>query len=275
MGVHTRNISDPPVAAGKGRKAAIRRSFAQVQEAVRKLVAFVRRKPFVPVNAVPYATAARQFLITMQGSAARTFPQWSRNLEDGMSEHGLALPEGGLGAKVPLDDYYFVGYAALEASKLSELYPPAEATTLVTEIGDQIDSVSGRFDRVMSDLFFQILGRLNIMCLSAAQQERRPHDSIVKVLMKALQLGKTDAAQSLIADKALRHTLAEPFALHLKNWWKPFKDQFVLYQPDQPDEAAAEEEIKKAIAATAAAQRPKPKRWRPSAASLLEAPNTL
>jgi hypothetical protein len=270
MGVQNFNIQSLSAITGTVRKPAIQQGFSKLCECVRKLLAMVRRKQFVPANAVPYETAARQFLNNMQGSAARTFPQWQRTIEDGMAEHGLALPDGGLIAKVPLDDFYFVGFAALEASKLPELYTPAEAATLFSEIGEQIDSASGRYDRVMSDLFFQILGRLNMLRLSSAQTERRPYDTIVKTLLKALPFGKSDTAQALMADKGLRHRLAEPFALHLQSWWAPFKQQFELHQPEQPDEAGAEEQIKKAIAATAAAQRPKPKRWHAPASSMFQ-----
>jgi len=227
-------------------------------------------KPYIPSNAVTYEVAVRQFLGNMLGVSARTFPQWQRTLEDGLAEHGIAaLGHSGLLDMIPVDDFYFVGFTALEAAKLPALYPPHEAEIIYGEIGDQIDKVAGRYDRVMSDLFFGILGRLNLLRISTAQ--KMPYDKIAKVLLKRLIPDDSPQIHAILDDKALRLGLAEPFALHAQDWWKPFQAQFILYQPHVPDDS--EEIIKAQIEATAAKQKPLPKRrlWR-RASSMFKEP---
>jgi len=62
----------------------------------------------------------------------------------------------------PIDDYFFAAVVALEAARLRTLYTPREAEELLSEIGEQVDVRAGRRDRVVSDLVFNMIGRIDL-----------------------------------------------------------------------------------------------------------------
>lgn len=235
-------------------------------------------KTYVPPNAVAYDMAVRQFLGNVTGVCARTYPAWQRAVESGLTDHSPDRDSAlNIAAQYPLEDLYFAGFAALEASRLPALYGPEEADVIICAIADQLDVTAQRRDRIVSDMFFEVLARLNLL---KAVEEKRPYDKIVKVILRRLNFDETDAGKMLLADKAFRHCLAEPFAMHAPQWWEKFKAKFVLYNPTPvaedaiEQEAAEQEAIARLIARTEAA-RTQPKQpaafgrqWRKRATAL-------
>lgn len=251
---------------------------ARPQKPPFKFVLFFRRlfqrlrqgRNYVPPNAVTYELAVKQFLGNILGVTARMYPAWLKTIRDGLTEYNSGdNRQTDIDAQYPLDDFFFAGFVALEASRIPALYEHAEADLLFSTIADQLDVVANRHDRVVSDLFFEIIARLNLM--QAVPTEKRPYDKVVKVILKRLGFDATDAGKTLLADKAFRQLLAEPFALHAPQWWEKFKTQFVLYAP-KTAEGATEDDDQKAmaelIAKTEAARKEPKRRWRKRAESI-------
>jgi hypothetical protein len=231
-------------------------------------------KTYVPPNAVTYDMAVCQFLGNVMGVCSRTLPGWQRLIESGLAEQCPTIDSAReIVEHYPLDDLYFAGFAALEASRLPALYGPEEADTIICAIADQIDTTAQRRDRLLSDMFFEVLARLNLM---NAVEEKRPYDKIVKVILRRLDFDQTDAGKMLLADMAFRHSLAEPFARHAPQWWEKFKAKFVLYNPTPAivDDADEQKAIAALIARTEAARMqpkaPNPfnRQWRKRATAL-------
>lgn len=238
----------------------------------RRLLARLRAgRNYVPPNAVTYDLAVKQFLGNIMGLTARMYPAWLKTIHDGLGEHNsVDSRQIDIDTEYPLDDFFFAGFVALEAAKLPGLYDGADADVLFSHIADQLDVVANRKDRVVSDLFFEMLARLNLFF--AAPGEQRPYDKIVKVILKRLSFDQHDAGRALLADKAFRQLLAEPFALHAPQWWEKFKAQFVLYRPKDDDstEKSAQDALAALIAQTEANRKEPKRRWRRKAASIFE-----
>ena len=242
-----------------------------VAAAMRRTVVKLRRifGSDVPENLAEARDAVSHFLSEMNSVAARTYPAWQRLLLDGLSEHALSYDESrGLLEIHPIDDYYFAGVVALDAVRIRDIYSPAEATELLGEIGDQVDAAAGRRDRVVSDLVFLMLGRLNVS--AGNRQTQTPYDQIVKTILQQIGLDKIEATQDLMRDKAFRHLLGEPLAVGVPQWWRAFHTKFSLYW-DEPEEMD-EEELEMALQTLAAKSAPTPparRRLRKRAASFL------
>lgn len=227
---------------------------------------------YVPPNAVTYDMAVKQFLGNVMGVTSRTYPGWVKIIESGLTDHNaLDNRQASLTDYYPIDDFFFAGFVALEAAKIPALYESADVDTLFSVIADQLDVSANRNDRVVSDLFFEIIARLNLLHTEASQKQ--PYDKVVKVILKRLDFDKTDAGKMLLADKAFRQLLAEPFALYAPQWWEKFKAKFILYQPVQKadTEADDQEAIATLIAKTEAARKEPKRRWRKRAGSLFDA----
>lgn len=226
-------------------------------------------KTYVPPNAVTYDMAVKQFLGNVMGLTSRTYPQWQKVIEDGLSEQNANdNRQTDLAAYYPLDDFFFAGFVALEAAKIPGLYESADADILFSTIADRLDVTANRNDRVVSDLFFEIIARLNLLQSEASQKQ--PYDKVVKVILKRLDFDTSDAGRALLADKAFRQLLAEPFALYAPQWWEKFKASFVLYQPEPtPDADKSDQEAMAHLIAKTEASRKEPKRrWRRRAESM-------
>lgn len=227
---------------------------------------------YLPPNAVTHDLAVKQFLGNIMGLTARMYPGWIKIINDAFAEHNSAdARQVSLDAEYPLDDFFFAGFVALEAARIPALFPPAEADVLFSTIADQLDIVANRRDRLVSDLFFEIIARLNLLAASASEQ--RPYDKVVKVILKRLAFDQSDAGRLLLADKAFRQLLAEPFALYAPQWWERFKTQFVLHVPIQDDsvEKEAQDALAALIAKTEANRKQPKRRWRRKAESIFEA----
>ena len=112
-----------------------------------------------------------------------------------------------------------------------------------------MDTAAGRQDRVISDLVFLVLGRIDLN--TGVDLMKTPYDKVVKSILQLMGLNKIEAAKGLMRDKGFCHMLGEPLALSVPEWWRSFQAKFALYW-DPPDEMA-EEETEMALQALAAA----------------------
>ncbi len=201
-------------------------------------------------NAAEAKEAVRHFLAEMNSVAARTYPGWIKILNQGLAEHELTYDERrGLIDIHPIDDYYFAGIVALETARIRGLYNPEEAAELLGEIGAQVDAAAGRQDRVVSDLVFLILGRIDLN--TGVDLMKAPYDKVVKSILQQMGLNKIEATKGLMRDKGFRHMLGEPLALGVPQWWRSFQAKFALYW--DPPEEMDEEETEMALQALATA----------------------
>ena len=182
----------------------------------------------LPENAAEAREAVGHFLGAMSLVAARTYPAWSRILDDGLAECSLSYDERRSMLEVhPIDDYYFAAIVALEAAKVRNLYTPAEAAELLSEIGEQVDFAARRQDRVVSDLVFALVGRITLG--AGVDKMKTPYDMVVKSLLQHLGLNKVESTKALMRDVGFRHMLGEPLALGVPQWWKAFRAKFSIY----------------------------------------------
>src|SRR4051812_42670464 len=71
----------------------------------------------IPENAAEAREAVGYFLKEMERVAARTYPAWSKTLDDALKDCSLNYDERRALLDVhPIDDYYFAAVVALEAS---------------------------------------------------------------------------------------------------------------------------------------------------------------
>ena len=163
----------------------------------------------------------------MATAAKRTFPAWHETLVAGLEECALGYDDKRTVIEVhPLDDFYFAGVVALEASKIRQLFSDEQAGDLLSIIGEQVDAVAGRKDRVVSDLVFSIIGKVDLA--KTASNQKMPYDQVVKAILLRLGVDKVDATEHLMSDALYRHTLGEPLALGIPHWWQTFKSKYCL-----------------------------------------------
>ena len=191
-------------------------------------------------NSVEAKLAVSYFLVEMRSAAARTYPIWSKLLDGAFAECALNFDERrGLFDIHPIDDYYFAGVVALECARMRGFYGISESSEILSEVGEQVDAAAGRQDRVVSDLVFYILGRIELG--SGLERMKAPYDKVVKAILQQMGVHEIESTQALMNDKALRHSLGEPLALGVPQWWKAFRSQFTLYWPT-PEELESEQE---------------------------------
>lgn len=189
-------------------------------------------------NSVEAQLAVSYFLTEMNAAAARTYPTWSRLLDSAFSECALNFDERRALFEIhPIDDYYFAGVVALECARMRGFYNPIEANEILGEVGEQVDAAAGRQDRIVSDLVFYIMGKVELG--SGVDRMKAPHDKVVKAILHHIGVDKVESTRALMRDKALRHQLGEPLAVGIPQWWKAFQTQFRLYWPT-PEERAAD-----------------------------------
>jgi hypothetical protein len=224
---------------------------------------FMPFKHHVPPNGVTPAEAVTSFLATMSANATRTSAGWMKTLGTGLEDCGVGYEARyEFFEKTPVEDYYFAGMVAMEAARIRALFPPAEANAILSEIADQIDRHARRPDRVLSEMVFELMGRINVSRTPA--QQKKPYDITVKVILEQLELHANDTTESLMRDKAFRLALGEPLAIGVRDWWSALQERFELYLPPEKEEEPAEDEhIVPQKAATAPVKRP----WRPRRAS--------
>lgn len=188
-------------------------------------------------NSVEAQLAVSYFLKEMNAAAARTYPSWSRLLDSAFSECALNFDERRALFEVhPIDDYYFAGVVALECARMRGFYNELEVSEILGEVGEQVDTAAGRQDRVVSDLVFYIMGKVELG--SGIDRMKAPHDKVVKAILHHIGVNKVESTSALLRDKALRHQLGEPLAVGVPQWWKAFQTQFRLYWPTSEERAA-------------------------------------
>ena len=93
--------------------------------------------------------------------AKRSFPRWHATLAEGIEGCPIDAETRRVVLDMhPLDDYYFAGVVALEAGKVRHLFDTQSANEILAEIGERVDAAASRTDRVISDLVFSIIGRV-------------------------------------------------------------------------------------------------------------------
>lgn len=172
-------------------------------------------------------TAVERFLKDMAAAATKTFPAWQKKLIEGFDE--CVLPYDIQHALIdahPLDDYYYAGVVALEAAKIRRLFAPDEASELLSLIGELVDTTADRKDRLVSDMVFFIIGRVENAANVDAQ--KMPHDEVVKALLQKLGVDRTEETVHLMRAILFRHELGEPLALGVPQWWQMFRTKYSL-----------------------------------------------
>jgi hypothetical protein len=209
-------------------RAAQRTTFSRLIATMRRLVG---ASPLCETAEANEAVA--YFLDAMTAVAARTYPCWHRTLNEALADCSLGFDDRRSLFEIhPVDDYYFAAVVALEAAKLRTLYTPQEASELLSEIGLQVDARSGRHDRVVSDLVFHMIGRIDLG--AGRDRMKAPYDKVVKVVLQHMGLQLIEATRPLMKDVGLRHMLGEPLALGVPQWWRAFHTQFRIHW-DEPE----------------------------------------
>ncbi len=179
-------------------------------------------KPAVEANA-----AVARFLKDMAAAAKKTFPAWQKKLIEGFDE--CVLPYDVQHALIdahPLDDYYYAGVVALEAAKIRRLFAPDEASELLSLIGETVDAAAERKDRLVSDMVFFIMGRVENA--ASADTQKMPHDEVVKALLQKLGVDRAEETVHLMRAILFRHELGEPLAMGVPQWWQMFRAKYAL-----------------------------------------------
>jgi hypothetical protein len=186
--------------------------------------------------------------------AKRTFPAWHETLLGGLEECALGYDDKRAVIEVhPLDDFYFAGVVALEASKIRQLFSDEQASELLSLIAEQVDAVADRKDRVISDLIFSIISKVDLA--KTASNQKMPYDQVVKAILLRLGVDKIEATAHLMTDALYRHTLGAPLALGVPHWWQTFKSKYRLGH----DIAEGDEQIDAAIPRVTATESPRVK----------------
>jgi hypothetical protein len=170
--------------------------------------------------------AAAHFLGAMKRTATKTFQTWFETLKDGLEDCSLDGEVRRMIIEVePIEDYYFAGVVALETSRMRKLFPPGEAASLLSEIGEQVDATAGRHDRLVSDFVFEVVGYLTG---DDSRRQAMPYDDVVLHILRRLRIDTYPGTRHLLTTTLFRHQLGEPLAMGVPNWWMRFRDAFVL-----------------------------------------------
>lgn len=193
-------------------------------------------KPTVEVR-----TAVANFLKHMAAAARATFPAWQKKLLEGLDDCALSYDtQHALVDAHPIDDYYYAGVVALEAAKVRRLFATEEANELLAAIGEHVDAAAERQDRLVSDLVFFIIGRLEQA--AAAAHQSQPHDEVVRALLQRLGVDRSEETMHLMRAVLYRHELGEPLALGVPQWWQVFRSKYALaVRPEDAPLSAAPE----------------------------------
>ncbi|MEQ9448406.1 MAG: hypothetical protein RLN70_05780, partial [Rhodospirillaceae bacterium] len=79
---------------------------------------------------------------------------------------------------------------------------------------------------------------------------------VVKAILLRLGVDKVENTQHLISDALYRHTLGEPLALGVPQWWRTFKSKYSLGLPMEETKAVQQPEAQKTFVATAPSPSP-------------------
>lgn len=93
-------------------------------------------------------------------------------------------------------------------------------------MSEQIDAKADRSDRAVSDIAFFMINRVELA--ASIDKQKLPHDQVIKALMQRLGIDQVEATKHLMDDLLYRHTLGEPLALGVPEWWTRFKSKYVI-----------------------------------------------
>ena len=171
--------------------------------------------------------AVERFLKHMAAAARKTFPAWQKKLIEGLDDCKLSYDaQYALIDAHPIEDYYFAGVVALEAAKIRRLFAPDEASELLSLIAEQVDAVAERKDRIVSDLLFFMVGRVEQA--AHVDQQKMPHDEVVRALLQRMGVDRSEETLHLMSAILYRHELGEPLALGVPQWWQMFRTKYSL-----------------------------------------------
>lgn len=171
--------------------------------------------------------AVERFLKHMAAAARKTFPAWQKKLVEGLNDCNLSYDtQYALIDAHPIEDYYFAGVVAMEAAKVRRLFAPDEASELLSLIAEQVDAVAERNDRLVSDLVFFMVGRVEQA--AHVDQQKMPHDEVVRALLQKLGVDRSEETMHLMRAILYRHELGEPLATGVPQWWQLFRTKYAL-----------------------------------------------
>lgn len=142
----------------------------------------------------------------------------------------------------------------MQAAKIRALFPAAEADELLGLIADTVDAAAERTDRVVSDLVFFIIGRIETV--AAADSQKKAYDQVVKVILQRLGIDGIEVTAHLLTQPRFRHPLGEPLALGIPDWWTRFHGKYALSSPGAAPVEIQFRVVDMAVAAKAARRRP-------------------
>ena len=168
------------------------------------------------------ADAVGDFLRDMKRLSDRMFPQWCNRLKAHIEETDLPFEEKRkLIEKNDLELYFFTAIVAIEAIKVYTLFESEVGDEILSDINEQIDKALGRGSREASDLCFDMFRTIKF---AERQQTLKPHDQVMKWIIRLLELDTIPETKPLINDVVFRQDLAEPLAHCFIHWWLGFKD---------------------------------------------------
>jgi hypothetical protein len=141
-------------------------------------------------------------------------------------------------ARQPIEDYYFAGVVAMEAVRIRNLFSVEETDAIMGEIGAQVDTAAGRYDRIVSEMVFDLVSRIHMA--TGADLLKMPYDRVTEAVLQAIGIHENEQTEPLMHDKIFRHALGEPLAVGFRNWWAEFQEEFVIFIPDEPEDADAD-----------------------------------
>ena len=107
-----------------------------------------------------------------------------------------------------------------------QLFAPDEAEELLElDRREQVDALAGRGDRLVSDLLFAMIGRLDTI---ATDSQKKSYDQVVKVILQRLGIDRIEATEHLMGQALFRHILGEPLALGVPHWWNNFLAKYAI-----------------------------------------------
>jgi hypothetical protein len=179
---------------------------------------------------IPPQKAVAAFLKSMAKISRRTFPQWNKTLIAGVEECALSYDQRRALLDIhPFDDYYFAGLVALESVNIRAQFSSDEAAELLSQLAEQVDAAVHRTDRLVSDLVFVIINQIEVM--AGIDKQKKPYDQAVKVILRRIGVDKIESTRHLMTEFIYRHTLGEPMALEVPQWWRTFNEKYLLSGP--------------------------------------------
>ena len=166
--------------------------------------------------------AVHDFLTDMKRLSDRMFPVWRDRLKAHIEDTDMPFEaKRNLIERHDLELYFYAAIVAIEAIKVYALFEQAEADEIMSDINDQIDGVLGRHSRATSNLCFDMFRTIKF---AERQQNLKPHDQVMKWIVRLLDLDNIPETQHLATDVVFRQELAEPVAHCFVHWWLGFKD---------------------------------------------------